>query len=974
MSILFMEGFEDVKGPADLQARGEFGSSNSGILGPYPARYSGGNAIVKGNMIGSTLMSRPIAPPSGDSVHYSFQGYVSSSDPILGNSGRLFGPWYMNGQWVATCTTVGFVFTSDDGVNWKRITTSSTNQPLQGICWDPNRNRYTAVATTNNSTTGALWYSPDLVTWTLLSNLSGSASQQTWGIQFIPGSGHILALSNNYLWRLAAGAGSPGQVMAVANGGRPYHIVTDGGSKVWFTSSANGVQRSLDGGSTFETVTSPRGSGSYLSWVEGRLYAGTNVGIDYSEDDGTTFIETANPVTPNGVMMVTHLGANFYARSVQPLNSDLWVSSDGISWNLKPDSLMSNLIQNSNGLDFVNVNDRLFYTTASAVTPVTSGDGEFWSYVPNTGIVSTAPTKGVLNGIYLTSPHTPSQFGTTLYSVGGIPTLMVTSPAGLSSPSTTGIQFDKWYLIESSTSRTGSNSYQHTVSFDGTEVYSAPFSVADYTGYTVSGLSSMSPIVSNGSTLLLATGTTVGVFTPSSNGISSNSPGFNINTAVWTGKNFISATQTAIYVSNDPSVPSSWRLTLSTSSTALNSADVNNRLAADGTPLSTVIVGTQSSGGPNLGTIWRSEDHGETWIPQVIPDWPSGSAITKILFLNDTWMLCGSVAGSSWYTSTDDGLTWQANTEIPLYSVSGYSSYGTFQAAFGKIFAGFVDPSVDTSVRLYSISVSGSTISYQLVPELSTFNGSSVRFLAFNGSQLVVPAGATSLGTYYITSDGISWSSVTGPALPATVTGISWVASKCFLVCSAQASGHRLFAQSVLDYPMSAALDSRSWTCFDDVLVTDGVAPFGGPQGEARIMKLPLDQTVAAEWAPNPSNLTNLEAATAQTASIATSYIESNEVGQEDVYGTSSFSVPPGYRAAAVQVEGYYSRTLNTIPSARFGVRSGSATDATPAVDVTAAIGSKVYVSKIVQQDPATGANWTVSGIANAKITNERTS
>ena len=106
--------------------------------------------------------------------------------------------------------------------------------------------------------------------------------------------------------------------------------------------------------------------------------------------------------------------------------------------------------------------------------------------------------------------------------------------------------------------------------------------------------------------------------------------------------------------------------------------------------------------------------------------------------------------------------------------------------------------------------------------------------------------------------------------------------------------------------------------------------------------------------------------------STATAYVESNEAGQKDIYGTSAFSVPPGYRAAAVQVDGYYSRTLNSIPSARLGVRSGTSEDTTPVIPLTPTIGQKVYVSKIVQTNPATGGAWTAQSITDAQVTNER--
>lgn len=964
MSILFMEGFEDVKGPADLQARGEYGAA--GNLGPAPARYAGGNALVRGGFGAVQFMSRAIASPNGEGIYHSFQGYLSSTSGNFGNQGRTYGPWYANGQWLASQSSVSsIVFRSSDGVNWESITTNTTTNPLQSICWDPNRSRYTAVANSNNSTTGTIWHSSDLVTWTSGGNMTNSSSQQTWGILYVPGTGHILILSNNYLWRLAAGASAPSVVATVASS-RPYHIVSDGDNGVWFVDTSNAVRRSLDGGGTFETAGTIRGGQGYLAWLDSKLYAGTNLGIDYSTDNGSTFTQTTNASTPTGVMLLTRLGTTFYARSTNTstLNDHLWTSPDGLSWSLKPDPLMSNPIGYTTGVDFVNVNNRLYFMSAgSNTTPISSDDGEAWSYLPNSGLVITNPSKGNMNGVYPQSSANWTHFGTTLLSTGG-GTLLISAPNGtVSSASGVIPQRDKWYLTESSLVRTGSSSYQFSVNFDGTEVFSSNFTLADYTGSTLTGLSGLIPMDSNGTTMVACSGTSIGTITPSTNFVTYNTTSISPNNITWSGRNFILCAPNTIYVSNDPANGAGWRLVMTTASSTPQSTGVSP---------TAIIVGNVGSITANLGRIWRSTDHGETWVSQVLPDWPAGAGVGKVMYLNGLWMISGSVAGAPWYYSTDDGLTWQQNLGIPLYGAFGVQT--NISEAFGKIYAPFADPTVDTAFRVYEISVSGTTISYELVSSLSSFTGTASIYNAFNGKTLIVPTGLQT-GTGYATEDGVTWTPYTmsNPS-SASFTGVACAFARAFISCTAVASGHRLFAPTALDYPMATSLDFRSWSHFDDVLISDNVAPFQGPQGEARVMKIPLDQTVAAEWAPNPSNLTNLEAATAQTASIATSYIESNEVGQEDVYGTSSFSVPPGYRAAAVQVEGYYSRTLNTIPSARFGVRSGSATDATPAVDVTAAIGSKVYVSKVVQQDPATGANWTVSGIANAKITNERTS
>lgn len=944
MSILYMEGFEDTVSDADLTARGVAVAQNT--LGTRPARYADGTAAVRGytgHNAGVATFKRRLPRTLTDGIFFSFQFYKTSY-----NTTNVFGfPIFANGLYISTNSS-NSVKTSTDGTNWEVKTGSASFVSAPSVAWDPTRNLYWLTGLFTGSVQTQVGTTPDFATWTIGTNLPG-ATLTTSGPRpvFDSFTNRMWIVSTTYVYVLEPGSStwtlSLTQPGANNNSGSAMAIDPATGNR-WVNSN-NSVYRGTaadtawTSGGTLPASGTPRG----IAFGNDTLVVGTNAAyVYYSTDAGVTF--TASPNIPGftahtSTWIAFHNGA-FYLYS-RGGTARIYRSTDGITWAaLVTPSIPEGVV--ASGLWSAG---EFIYLYGSTVGNYYSEDGLNWNVIENGAVLGS--NANVTNGLssYINGMVRPGiviNSDDTAYAL-----LSQSSPTSVTT--NIGLAKDTWHMAECSVVKTGVGTYQYDVTLNGMPAYSQSFTFADFFVSAVSSTPSVLPLATNGSTIVCASASPYYMTSLNSGMSPANGLTGTVTNAIWTGKQFIAGGGNTLFGSYDG-------ITYRT-------------LFSPGTPTlcmeqngDTVIVG--SSQASQAGRAWRSADGGETWSEISIP---LTATFGNIFYEKGVWFAVPAANVEPWQYSIDDGVTWLAHptrTESVSYPViSRYSA-----RAFGSLYFNLV---LEGTTYLCRVTVNSATDVTVVSTNGANLTGLSTRFVGFNGRRLFAHAGGTT--TLWYSYDGDSWSNQASLTTAQTNSGFLPVEGVLLFGAVTSSNAARIVVPELLDHPLDFTLDGYSFSRYDDIIVNDAAAPFAGPLGEGRLLKIPLDTADQSQWAPNPTSLTNVEAATQQTVSSATAFVESNEAGQKDIYGTSSFSIPVGYRAAAVQVDGYFTRTLNTIPSARLGVRSGTSEDTTPEIPVTANIGAKVYVSKIAQTNPATGAAWTSTAVANAKVTNERT-
>ena len=987
MSILYMEGFEDVASPADLAARGESGNASE-YTEVDAARYLGGKSLARTAYATGYLLDRPLPRLTDNGLNLSVNTKLISSGTATGLANQVNrGP---NGEYVggsyAFSGRPNAIQVSLDGKNWKTETvtvmTGYTNFPM-GIAaavWHPGINAWIAVGSTTTSGGCVIGKSPDLLGPYRTNTFSQGTTltQNTISLYYDAGANLVYGISKFATFRYNPGSEtSPGSVTNASTGfstNNVYPVIATDGT-AWYTASNSLLFKTTDINVNFTTtnvlatnsVGVAAGNGVLVSFT--RSY---NINAQYSTDQGVTWTRIFLP----GVADVpSHTWVSFFKGKFWATNSTIvnkvFSSVDAVTWEVHDTNID---LPSPGNYPFAPTDtymclatDPRVYWTEDGINYNTEPNG----YVENANF-GTTPVVG-----FLPVNRSGQQFGVRVGKVNDTPALNVMLPTGTTSyiEPTVNVQYDKWALLELSVGRSASNTLRLDVSYDGMPVLSneVSFSSAFFpAGGSIPNFATAAryyvPGATNGATVVYVHRNSNGVtstsrrdlggpYTPES--VPAVGNGMNM---LWTGKRFIMMGTTGIAISWDGS-QGSWNVVLQSSIGALRPADSNG---------DTVIVSAWQE--PNGGKYYRSADGGETWSELAITGWNPNLRLYGMFYVNNTWIAIPATTvaapeGGPWYYSIDDGLNWvsadvvDSNSE-PLYITNqGITSY------FTKVGSKLLTRLISSTSRYFYIEADGGVITATEFDDPSAATVAGQSQVAYNGRYLAFSS-TNNTTTYLLNTENQEL--ITTSTSAANADGLLAVNGAFVRGTSNATTGFISFIYPEwFDCPIDVVLDGRSFSHFDDLVVNDNAAPHVGALGEARILKVPLDANVQSQWIPNPNTMTNVAAATQQPVSTATAFVESNEVGQKDIYGTSSFAVPQGYRAAAVQVDGHYERTLNSVPSAKLGVRVGTDEDTTPTVYVSAPVGTKVYTSKVINSSPG-GTPWTSQTIAEAEVTNER--
>lgn len=386
-----------------------------------------------------------------------------------------------------------------------------------------------------------------------------------------------------------------------------------------------------------------------------------------------------------------------------------------------------------------------------------------------------------------------------------------------------------------------------------------------------------------------------------------------------------------------------------------------------------------SNAGSTSPVIWKSEDNGNTWTTIQLPTVPSTVMVSEIVYgENDTWCV---FAYRYVFMTKDAGTTW---TWTEVYNVaspiteevvalmptsteasgcSGCYGRGKFWYVTtytrGQVLA--IDPSGEDPALAEVFRVYGSVVTQ------------TVRSVAVTDKSIFVTTTANQLlcaqPGHNATTPSATWPvlNLSGAGVPGTVHLNKNIA----MASSATTGASAFFLESLLDMPLMVRTQAQSWAAGDDIVVTDLSAPNLGPVGETRIYVVPSDTDVGTpEWVRIPEELpTNAAAATSYPLSETTSRVEAADVGQRDVYGTTSFDYPAGLKPVAMSFEGNFGRLFTNTPVVELGMQVSGEEVTTGPVSITSPLGTTTFASKILDRNPNGNVSWSRDSIPDTELT-----
>lgn len=494
MSVLFMEGFEDIESRSDLLARGETGVGALVYSGVDTARYAGGKSLYRGYYgAGETqyIFQRPL-PQLKDSVNTSMSVMLSSNSVQRGiNSNVNRGP---NGEYVAgmntsTASTNGYLV-SPDGINWKgRIAGQGAGTFPYGISsllWLPNKNLWLAVGGVNTGNT---------IYWGVSANLEGPYTISTFTVSGTsisqlrpalyydaPTDTAFVVTTSGGLWRYNQTANTWANMMINPFAAAvTYPMAVTNGTR-WYSAAASSLYYSDD----VSTGTMTERPGMFTSASVASLAYGNNtlvvavIGnriahLYYSKDEGVTFTGILLPgvsTAVNSATMVAFFKGKFYATATGGGAGTVFTSTDGVTWT--SEKTTGNTIPPSPGsVQLAATSDYLYYGTTSMPMILYSSTGTDVNSMPNGYVDNVNFVAGYGTGLYLNLQPTRSlqvQIGT----AGTDAVLRAGLPNGTQvqiSPNVV-IERDKWALLEMSAVRNSATSMDVSISYNGMPVYS----------------------------------------------------------------------------------------------------------------------------------------------------------------------------------------------------------------------------------------------------------------------------------------------------------------------------------------------------------------------------------------------------------------------------------------------------------------------------------------------------------------------
>ncbi len=173
--------------------------------------------------------------------------------------------------------------------------------------------------------------------------------------------------------------------------------------------------------------------------------------------------------------------------------------------------------------------------------------------------------------------------------------------------------------------------------------------------------------------------------------------------------------------------------------------------------------------------------------------------------------------------------------------------------------------------------------------------------------------------------------------------------------------------------PFFAIPGTQNVSQWDDMYfnVIDGLG-LSGALGPVSIVARRPGTDVQDQWVKNGSAASNsLSVAQLAVSSNQTNYLTSSNAGDKDIY-TSADTLPVGYAAKAVQVEGYFARTGASAPVVNLGISSGGVESDGTAFTVASA--TPVFTSTILEKDPNGSKAWTNTTVLATQIVNNHVS
>ncbi len=954
MSIRYMEGFETIQQYGDLVARGGSPRVTTPLqVSAAPARYEGGKSLVRAYAGTQVLMDRNVGNiGNAGGMSLSFCGKLTSFNSTAYNR---FPVHYFNGKWVAAAfgNNPSAITVTEDFRNWpaaKSITTVSS--VAQDMIFDTTRNEY-VVGAYATSTANRFFSSADLNSsaWTATTTYAANPGATGVGKMYQDANGTLIFIVGSRIYNREIGAASAWaapythESAAFPNGA----AATNGTRWIVPINSANQYVYSDDGGVTWQlSDVIANCAGTTIAFGNGAFVIGTGIAATpfaVSKDGGQTFTLPSVPVVPQYAgMHVAYGNGVFVGVPTQGADANVYVSEDGLTWKVYPFERGSPV---TNDLSFAN---GYFFLSQAGPYLAHSADGANWSWneIPTT-VSHPNSVVGFVGGSGFYHGFAANSDGRLFYRY----------PTGKGSFGVLEVpdfQRDRWYNYECTITVENATTINVSASIDG-----IPF---DSRSVTWGLMSDSGPVTYvnagegygawNGKVAVIPAPSVGSIMYSTDRGATTtlaklpgapNSAG-SIPVVVWTGSRFLAFTTSGIYTSDDGI--NGWIL-ITGSPTGKNFQDAD--VSADGQVI--IVVGHAA------GSYYRSADGGNTWEERT--GLSTGYTYAGVAFLNGVWVAQPSYGSGlrTAFWSNDGGLTWTGVDAPAAYN------FGHAKSADRMLFTSNV------GILIVTVPSAGEA---PVFTSLTTAEGapSGTYTITYTGKYFIASGNRTLTINY--SENGTSWTPVnTSTNTPNTYTlGAEGVAIR---YGGASVNYCTVVYPEFTDIPMRWYSNSYAFSALDDIVVTDFLQPNAGPQGEVQIRLMPSDTDIQAAWNPIPEDSPSNAAAATHLPILQSSgtYVEANEVGQKDKYGTSSFTYPAGLRPLAMQVEAFYERVFTNTPTVKLGLQGNTEEVQTPDIAVSSSLGQNTFVSKVVETNPDTGAAWTRDTINATKLTNEKT-
>lgn len=952
MTIRYMEGFESVAQAQDFTQRGVTPALNT-IPGTGPARYAEGKAGVRALNVPNSSVSviSRVVGTVYPSTALSLSSMVYATTLNNGSYFRI-NTVYRDGTYVSINTTNTLRISTTTDLNFwpdPTIINATTGYVAEDILYDTVRDLWTVSGYAGGGNQAVFATSATLssTNWAVQALSTGVGNSSNSKIYQDPTTGNLFSTAYQSIQTRVAGATSWSTAYANSGNTMMGGAAFDGVKWIVPNASSNSYMTSPNGAVWTASGTVANSSASSIATKPGTGVPGTIVigraqltPLAYSLDGGVTFTNAAVPnlADANGVYVAYGSGV-FVGIPQTSTNTVSYISEDGVSWTVLP---FNHAGANCTSLKYTNGQFIASFGPAVAY----STDGRTWAWTQSGSYGSTGATYGLIDAF-------GGSFFQMTFGLVGSATAGVTFGGG----GTTGISStsigdattfaNRWANVQTTLIRNAATQYTIDYQLDGVSVRSQAVTFPMF--YNSGGRTLTNAAAGNGaydgagtSVFPCAAGTP-GVMYSKDRGLTWTYVALAMGAGrrvVWTGERFI-AFGTGVAFASPNGV--SWTSLSGFPAVTVQSAASNGS--------GSILAPT-----PVNGEYVFSTDHGTTWNTYTTLN--TGYTYSAVEYVAGTWIVAPSYAASgdrAWAYGSD-GLAWEFVDAAPSWNVAGYSAQ-------------------NGSVAAFTINTGGTT---RVTPrpglaplfEVSNLGGFGVNIGSAAGYFAASFSGA---GLYY-SVDGLTWVEAIGTSgLP---NGIFFtpVSGQGLLRNTSAATTVTLFYPELTNVPLMLYWNGGSFSSVDDIVATDLASPNAGPQGEVRILTMPSDEDVQAEWNKVPSTSpTNAYAATRMPVSTtASSYVDANEVGLKDKYGTSAFTFPTGYRPLAMQVEGFFERVFPNVPVVRLGLEGVTTEVQTDPIPVSSNVGQTTFVSKVVETNPD-GGSWTRTNINTTKITVEKT-